>query len=126
MIIDERLQKLTQGPFENHPRDEVYTPETITRYRLSELDGKLPGGESISDTQTRMLNFLSDVYRDCPKGVILVFSHGLAIRALVGALRSYSKSEILNLNAPNVSLTSIVVDDSHQLVEYVGRTIDLP
>lgn len=40
VIIDERLQEVTQGPFENHPRNEVYTPETITRYRLSELNGK--------------------------------------------------------------------------------------
>lgn len=72
------------------------------------------------------MNFLSDAYRDYPKDVILVFSHGLAIRALVGALRRYNKSEILNLNTPNVSLTSIVVDDSRQLVEYVGKTIDLP
>lgn len=121
MTIDERLQELTQDSFENRPRDEVYMPETVAHYRLNELDGKLPGGESISDAQARMLDFLDDAYRAHPEGSVLVFSHALAIRALVGALRGYSKSEILELSTPNVSLTSIVVDERRQRVEHVGK-----
>lgn len=121
VAIDERLQEIAQGSFENRPRDEVYTPETVARYRLNELDGALPGGESISNAQARMLDFVDETYRAHPEGSVLVFGHGLAIRALVGALRGYNKSEILKLSTPNVSMTSITVDEHRRQVDYVGK-----
>lgn len=122
--IDERLQEVSQGPYEGQPRGEVYTPEAVEIYQLNKsLHSKLPGAESIAEAQQRMLCFVSDAYRLLPNGTVLVFGHGLAIRALAGALTSRSRKEILEAKTPNVSLTSITVTDGQTRVNYLGKTV---
>ncbi len=121
--VDERLHELSQGTYEGRLRSEVYTPEAISQYRLDELDGHLPTSESIPEGQQRMYEFLMEKHRAYPEGTLLVFSHGLAIRALVGKIRGYTKPEILALSTPNVSLTKITVMDGVPVVDYVGKTV---
>ncbi len=121
--VDERLHELSQGDYEGRLRNEVYTPEVITQYRLEELDGHLPTSESIPEGQQRMYEFLMEKHLAYPEGTLLVFSHGLAIRALVGKIRGYTKPEILSLVTPNVSVTKITVVDSVPTVDYVGKTV---
>lgn len=121
--VDKRLHELSQGDYEGRPRDEIYTPETITQYRLDDLDGHLPTTESIPDGQQRMYEFLIEKHLAFPDGALLVFSHGLAIRALIGKIHNCTKPEILSLSTPNVSLTKIIVMDSTPTVDYVGKNV---
>lgn len=122
--IDERLQEVSQGPYEGQPRSEVYTPEAVELYQLNEsLRSKLPGAESIAEAQERMLSFVGDAYRLLPNGTVLVFGHGLAIRALVGALMNSSREGVLESKTPNVSLTSITVADGQAHVNYLGKPV---
>ncbi len=122
--IDERLQEVSQGLYEGRLRDEVYTTNAVELYQLNEsLRSKLPGAESIHEAQERMSGFLRDTHQRYPDGVVLVFSHGLAIRALAGALMSRSRKEILEYKTPNVSLTSITVTGGQAGVDYLGKTV---
>lgn len=123
LLTDPRLQEVSQGFFEGEPRKNVYLPEVIERYQLNELHGHLPGGESILDCQERMLAFLNDQHIENPDGKLLVVSHGLAVRAIVGKILGQSKQQILATETPNVSLTHIAVNDSVPTVTYVGKTV---
>jgi probable phosphoglycerate mutase len=123
IVIDERLQEISQGPFEGRLRHEVYTPEIIERYRLSELDGCLPGAESIADAQIRMHEFVSDIHAAYPEGTVLIFGHGLSIRALAGSILRQTKQEILTTVTDNVSETYIDVFDNQPTVRYVGKNV---
>lgn len=123
VATDPRLQEVSQGFFEGKPRKNIYLPAAIERFRLNEIDGHLPGGESIVDCQERMCDFLSDAHRQSPDGTILVVSHGLAIRSLVGKILGQSKQEILATETPNVSLTNINVTQGTPTVDYIGKTV---
>lgn len=121
-IEDERLLEVSQGPYEGKLRREVYTPENIKHYNLNALDGKLPGGESILDAQIRIQEFLRDTYSQYPEHTVMVFSHGLAIRSLAGAVLGYTKQQILHdLETPNLSMTVIDVIDYAPNVRFVGK-----
>lgn len=122
--IDERLQEVSQGPYEGQLSGEVYTDEAVELYQLNEsLRSKLPGTESIYEAQGRVKGFLRDTHQRYPDGAVLVFSHGFAIRALTGALMNRSRKEILGGRVPNVSLTSITVTDGQARVNYLGKTV---
>lgn len=116
IISDNRLLEVSQGPYEGCPRDEVYSPEVVTAYNLTTLHGKLPGTESILDTQLRMLEFFNETHATYPGSKIPVFSHGLAIRSLAGKIRGHTKPQILTAATPNASLTSIVMTGTGPVV----------
>lgn len=123
VIRDERLLELSQGEYEGLPRELVYTPENLARYNLAALSGKLPTGESILDVQQRKRAFLEETHERYPDGTVLVFGHGLAIRALAGEIRGYTKQQILAEETDNVSLTAIDVTDHIPTVRFVGKTV---
>lgn len=123
ITIDERLQEVSQGPYEGQVRTSVYSPETIMAHNLDSVHGKLPGSESLFEGYVRMSNFVKDAYYRYPDGQLLIFSHGLAIRALTGIARGHTKRQILDTVTPNVSLTSLSVTDSGFDVHYVGKTV---
>lgn len=120
---DVRLLEMAQGDYENKLRAEVYTPETIARYNLTSLEGALPGGESIAEVQQRMRSFFEETAALYSEGIVLVFGHGLAIRALAGALRGFNKAQILAETTPNVSLTAIDSHTTPPAVRFVGKKV---
>lgn len=123
IIQDERLLEISHGNWEGMSRDEVYTDENVEQYRINDIDGKLPGGESVVDVQQRMYSFLDEIHGKHPDGIIHVYSHGFAIRALAGLMRNLSKQQILAEETDNVSLTAIGVTDHIPSVQFVGRTV---
>ena len=123
IAIDERLQEVSQGPFEGQLRDGVYSPEAIAAHNLDSIHGKLPGTESLFEAYTRMLDFTSDAYRRYPDGRFLVFSHGLAIRSLAGIARNHTRPQILTASTPNVSITAIDMTETGPTIHYVGKTV---
>lgn len=120
LVPDERLLEISQGTFEGMDRRLAYTPENIKTYRINELEGKFPGGESMHDAQLRMHAFIEEVHHSYPESTVLVYGHGLAIRALVGLINGYSKPEILAQTTGNASITRIDVTKDGTTVEYVG------
>lgn len=123
VIIDQDLLELSQGDYEGKLRSDVYTPEMVAMHNLVDIGGKLPGAESIRDVQMRELRFLERASEAYPDGTILVFGHGLAIRALTGLIQNQTKQEILDTVTDNVSLTSISVNNGQASVNYVGKNV---
>lgn len=123
IIIDERLQEVSQGPWEGKRRYEVYTQEIVDRYRLNDIDRALLGAETVADAQVRMCEFVRGTETIYPEGNLLIVSHGLAIRALVGKLRLQTKADILKAQTPNVSLTNIHVSGGIVVVGDVGKKV---
>ncbi len=122
VVVDERLQEVSQGPWEGRLREDVYTDDFITRYRLDSIDGCLPGAESILHAQARGLSALDDMDQR-PESRILIVSHGLLIRSIAGHILRQNKHEILNTSTPNVSLTRLSVNGTDRTVEFVGKTV---
>lgn len=118
---DARLLEVSQGIFEGIHRSLVYTTENIQRYAIDSPDGKFPEGESLHDAQRRMRTFIEETHESYPDDTVLAFSHGFAIRALAGALRNFTKDEILADVTGNVSLTAIDMVDGNATVRFVGK-----
>lgn len=123
IVIDERLQEISQGPYEGQLRDGIYSPEAIAAHNLDSVHGKLPGTESLFEGHARMLDFASDAHRQYPDGRLLIVTHGLAIRSLVGIVRGYTKRQIFDTATPNASLTAITMAPTGPTVRYVGKTV---
>ena len=123
MLVDERLQEVSQGEWEGKLRDDVYTEDMIRRHRLNDIDGCLPGAESVAAGQVRAGAFVRDSEIWHPYQRLLVVSHGLLIRSLHGAIHRRSKAEILAADTPNLSVTDISVQDGIILSGPVGKTL---
>ena len=121
--IDERLQEVSQGPYEGQLREGMYSPESVLAHNLDSVHGSLPGAESLFDARTRMLDFASEAYQQYPDGRLLIFSHGLAIRSLAGIIRGHTKRQIFDTATPNVSTTNITMTPAGPIVQYVGKTV---
>jgi probable phosphoglycerate mutase len=123
IIEDERLLEMSQGSAEGKPRELMYTPENKEKYQIETMEGKFPGGESLLDLQLRNREFLDEKHIEHPSGLVLVFGHGLAIRALVGHVRGSTRDQILGEDIKNVSETRIDVVDGHPEVLYLGKNV---
>ena len=66
---------------------------------------------------------MSETHDTHPGKLILVFGHGLAIRALVGSVLGLSKREILDLTTDNLSLTHLKAEDNKLIVHSVGKNV---
>ncbi|SPF67001.1 Phosphoglycerate mutase family phosphohistidine signature [Propionibacterium ruminifibrarum] len=77
---DDRLKEMDFGEAEGRVWEEVLALDpTIAEWRTGQ-DVLWPGGESGSLVQRRMGGALSQIDQSAPDGVVLVFTHGTAIR----------------------------------------------
>lgn len=123
VTTDERLLEMSQGDFEGELRTVAYTSENIKQYDIRSMTGKFPGGESMSDVQQRMLGFVHEKTEAYPEHRLVIFGHGLAIRALTGAIRGIEKQEFLAEQTDNVSLTAIESSASAMHVHFIGKKV---
>lgn len=123
VTTDNRLLEMSQGIYEGEHRDIVYTPENMERYNITSMTGKFPGGESFHDVQQRMLHFVYEKADMHPGNQLIVFGHGLAIRALAGVVRGFTKRQILDEKTDNVSLTTVTIDADGVNVRSVGKNV---
>jgi len=128
-FIDPDLQEMSQGQGEGMLRAEVYTPEVLEAIAIRQHDFALPGGESLNDTSSRMYSWMRRAHKKYPNGVLLVSTHGQAIRAVVGGLLKWSHFETTIDPAhqtDNVSLTHLTVKDHEMTVNFWGKDIIEP
>lgn len=119
-----RIQELAQGVMEGVPRDIAYDEPTRAQIAKEEFDFKFDGGESIAEVMDRMMDFVTEVTTKHPDSTVLVYGHGLSIRALAGAIDNLSHRDVVfGLETPNVSVTSIESDADGLRVHYVGKRV---
>jgi broad specificity phosphatase PhoE len=82
--VDERLGELHQGELDGLIGDEMRLahPEFMQRWREDDpADLRVPGGETLREAQTRMVEAVSDAIHAHRGGAIVFVSHNLALRA---------------------------------------------
>lgn len=123
-VSDPRIQELAQGIKEGASRKETYSDEVLAQIARETLDFKFPGGESIADTMSRMLDFVTDTSAKHPDQTVLVYGHGFATRALAGAIDRLPHDEIVRgLKTPNLSVSRFDITPDLKTVLYVGRRV---
>ena len=128
-FIDSGLQEISQGQSEGLIRSNVYTPEVLASIAKLQHDFALPGGESLNDVATRMLTTIHKIERRHPHATVLVATHGIAIRALLGSLLGWNHFQTTldpEHDINNVALTHITVENSEALVHFWGKEIIEP
>jgi len=114
LIIDRRFHEMSQGRFEGKRRDAVYPDDVLDEIQQKQMDFRLPGSESANDVSARMLDAVREAGIAWPDQTVLVGTHGLATRCLVGTTQGWSHAEITRPRAetdtPNCSLTTLDVN----------------
>lgn len=120
-IIDDALQEMSQGDWENRLRAETYTDEIIQEIIKTGKAFKAPGGESMIDVGLRMQAWADDIAARHGAGTLLVFGHGLAIRCLASSLHDWTHEKTRDEPLPNASVSLFVYEDGKWRLEYLGR-----
>lgn len=117
------LAEHSQGEWEGAVRKEVYSPEVREEIRRNPLDFKAPGGESQRETRARMLGWLEREVRSQKENEALniaAFSHGFAIRSLIGELTGADAYITRQIVTYNTSITTVFWRDEHWFVERIN------
>jgi len=95
IIFDQRLRDTNWGKFGGGPKEKAYIFFQEAN-SLEEKFKKAPeGGESWSDCQKRVLDFLDEVERKYQNKNILIVSHGDPLWLLEGAIKKMSVGEMV-------------------------------
>lgn len=111
IVIDDRLQELSQGVAEGKPRESMYTPEVLAQISRELKDFKFDSGESMNDVTNRMHDVLYEHATIHPRDIRLYGTHGFAIRCLVAKYNNWSHSDIRVKEVPNTAITVIDYSD---------------
>lgn len=116
VIVDERLQELSQGPAEGRWRHEVYTPDLLDRIAIELKDFRLEGGESMNDVCGRGIEWWQEVRRARDAKVVFAFTHGYTIRCFVGSLLGWDHTAIRQNEVDNAAATRLTFGDDGGLI----------
>ncbi len=105
LIIDDRLQELSQGVEEGKPREEVYHPGVLEQINQQLKDFKFDGGDSMNDVTVRKKEWSEEARSITEHNVIFAFTHGFAIRCYVGDMLGWSHAQIRDNQVDNGSAT---------------------
>lgn len=124
--IDNNLQELSQGDWTGLERSSIYTNETLADIHVQGKDFKAPGGESMNEVGARMHNALNNAveqhshkYSESP--VILVYTHGLAIRCFASFVHNWSHKQTFATQTPNASISYFSHSDRAWNLQYLGQ-----
>ncbi len=102
------LVEASMGQWEGQPRHEVIPPEVASRMVHDGWGFTPPGGESPAAVAARMMDWLArEVLADPAPRHVLVFSHGIAIRALLVALLELPHDAWASLPIENTSVSTL-------------------
>lgn len=111
IITDASLRERQFGELEGKTYDEVmqFHPALVFNETWNYPGYRPPGGESVNDIIKRVSTFTRKVLKKNPDKSILIVSHGVALRILIGSLLG-TPPELLNtLRMGNASLTVIEI-----------------
>lgn len=85
------------------------------------------GGEDMERVRERMLRAVGDIVAAHPNGTVAVFSHGMALRTLIGTLQGLSFAEIdKTRHAENTAVTKLEADETGIRVVWRDDASHLP
>ncbi|KAJ5077980.1 adenosylcobalamin/alpha-ribazole phosphatase [Anaeramoeba ignava] len=86
--IDERLKSVNYGEWEGQKQSDLQIkfPEQMIQYRKSIETLTFPGGESLVDVQTRLLDFLDEISQKFDQKSIGIVTHQICTRVLLSSI----------------------------------------
>lgn len=123
ITFDDGLQEVSQGEAEGGLRSVFWTPERSRQAEQEGMDFRMPGGESLRESGLRMIKSLAVISEKHPEETVLIGTHGLAIRCLVGMIKGWSKHDIVSTPTPNCSLTLLSSRDNQLHVDDFAKVV---
>lgn len=117
------ILELSHGEWEGQARAEKFTTEIREQMHAQPLDYASPGGESQRQVRDRMYAWLKSVshHWDGESNLrVAAFSHGFAIRSLIGHLLQADGNVARQLVTHNTSITTVRFFNGIWLVERVN------
>ena len=124
--VEDDLQELSQGAYEGRPFKEVFNDAERERMRQMGKDHKLDGGESFREVGQRMFEWMTRTFDGSqPAGRrYFAYSHGNAIRCLIGHMYDLDRDEIYSQVVRNTSVSLFVQQQGEWRMEYCGKDIE--
>jgi broad specificity phosphatase PhoE len=132
-----RAQETGKTIAKHHPRAELLTNPLLIERSFGELEGKTheeydtfhpklnwevswsypdfrpPGGESLNDVHSRAKTVTDEIIRKHKGKTVLLVSHGVTIRLLIGAIVGTPIANLRMYEMGNASLTILELSDTH-------------
>jgi 2,3-bisphosphoglycerate-dependent phosphoglycerate mutase len=126
-IRNEALNERHYGDLQGLNKDDIgkqYGQEQLQIWRRS-YDTPPPNGESLYDTQSRVIPYYKAEIEPLLKlnKKVLVVAHGNSLRSMIMYLENISKEEIVNLNIPTAAPYLYEFDDEFKIVN--NKYIDI-
>ena len=115
------LREIGVGVWEDQTWAQIgyFEKEQLVRFNTDIEHWHIPGGESIDAVRERMLRALKKIITENPNRTVAAFSHGMALRTLVGTLMGLSTHEIDSTgHAENTAVTKLECDEAGIRVVY--------
>lgn len=123
------LREVNVGVWEDKTWAEVgyFDREQLVRFNTSIETWHVSGGQDIDTVRDRMMGALKKIIAENPDRTVAVFSHGMALRTLIGTLQGLSLSEIDKTgHAENTAVTKLECDERGIRVVYRDDASHLP
>lgn len=124
VILDDRLKEMNFGLYEGKNITELLNDKQYDALWNQPNDNtRLPGGESYIEVQTRLQNFINDIYQKYSNKTIFITIHGMLFIILHGLMLDYKTSDLVKINQHVIrgcSLSEVEYDGKNFNIKYIG------
>ncbi len=111
IICDDAIRERQFGSLEGKTYKEVieFHPALIFSETWNYPDYRPPGGESVNDIKKRIVYFSNKILKKHSGKSVLIVSHGVALRILIGSFLGTPPEQFTKLRMKNAALTIIEI-----------------
>jgi len=127
--IDPALREVGMGRWEDKPWGYIARTDgaRLQQFYANSSQWQVEGGETFAAVQTRMKDTVLRIAAAHPDQTVALFSHGMAIRCLQGALRGLPPEKIGTLShCENTGVTCLEVEKGQVKIVFENDTSHLP
>ncbi len=124
-----QLREVCMGEWEDRTWADIayHEREMLVRFNTDAGNWHVPGAQDVYAVRERMLRAVREIIAAHPGQTVAVFSHGMALRLLVGTLQGLSIAEIDKTgHAENTAVTKLEADERGIRVLYRDDASHLP
>ncbi len=101
--LDSRLREINQGEWEGKHLDDIKLKynDIWQKRKSNPHDIRPPGGESLPEVSTRVIEAVEEIAAKYPEGTVLIISHGLAIALILCKITAVPIEQAYNLIPSN-------------------------
>ncbi len=129
VILDERLKEMNFGIYEGKKIEEILNDKQYDDlWNHPDDQVRLTDGESYLEVQTRLKDFIDDIYQKHPDKNVFITIHGMLFIILHGLMLNYKTSDLTKINQHVVrgcSLSEIEYDGKSFTIKYIGDAAHL-